>query len=126
MDIVPQTIWKEGRGEGHDGMVAIAFAIHNRTLDKQWSTDAEKVCLQRLQFSCWNDTDVNRDLWPSDTDPQYKDAETIWGTLDDLADPTEGATFYLNPQSVKVNPFDMPAYIRTAVIGKHWFYRKSV
>jgi len=106
-------------------MLAVAFAIHNRTLDKEWPNDAERVCLQRKQFSCWNDANLERDTYPINNDAQYLDAETIWLNLDDLADPTGGATFYVNPQAVKINPFDNPNFIRTATLGKHWFYKKK-
>ena len=50
--VVALTILAEARGEGRDGMAAVACVIaqraHNRGLTP------EQVCLQRKQFSCWN------------------------------------------------------------------------
>lgn len=127
MEIIGTTIWREARGEGHGGMIAVAKVIKNRATDakKRWPTDPEHVCLQRRQFSCWNDTDANRETYPAPNDQQYLDAVNIWGQIDTLPDATGGATFYLNPQAVAKNPFDDPQFNKTAEIGKHWFYVKA-
>lgn len=128
MLIVPLTIWKESRSEGYNGMLALAYVIHNRSIDKSasWPKDPEKVCLQRKQFSCWNDSNSERDLYPLQNDQQYQQAESIWDMLEDVSDPTNGATFYCNPSVIPSNPFDNPSFEETAVIGKHHFYRKKV
>ena len=51
--IVAQTILGEARGEGKAGMYAVACVIQKRVVNR--SMTAHKVCLQRKQFSCWND-----------------------------------------------------------------------
>ena len=109
-------------------MLAVAFVIHNRAAHGHpWPHDPDRVCLQRRQFSCWNDSDPQRDLYP-DTPadgPSYDDAVTRWNYADSIGmtDPTGGATYYVNVSALKKNPFDSPLYEPTAVIGRHTFYK---
>lgn len=51
--IVAATILAEARGEGFDGMQAVACVIKKRMIERQ--KDAASICLQKEQFSCWND-----------------------------------------------------------------------
>ena len=57
--IVAITILAEARGEGSEGMYAVACVIKQRSIERHISVSA--VCLQRFkpsrfwQFSCWND-----------------------------------------------------------------------
>ena len=50
--VVALTLLAEARGEGNDGMAAVACVINQRAINRGIS--AEAVCLQRKQFSCWN------------------------------------------------------------------------
>ena len=50
--IVALTLLAEARGEGKDGMAAVAAVINQRAINRNIS--AEAVCRQRWQFSCWN------------------------------------------------------------------------
>jgi spore germination cell wall hydrolase CwlJ-like protein len=62
VNIVARTIWREGRGDGKNGMYAVACVIQKRTLMK--SLSAADVCLRRrwdkkasrwtYWFSCWS------------------------------------------------------------------------
>lgn len=122
MEIVPLTIWREARGEGNDGMRAVAFVIRNRALNKFYPNDPEHVCLQRKQFSCWNDANAERDLYPAKGDESYEMACRIWEDLG-ATDPTNEALFYVNPKVLVTNPFDDPRYVVSAVIGRHTFYK---
>jgi spore germination cell wall hydrolase CwlJ-like protein len=50
--IITLTILMEARGEGQEGMHAVASVIWNRSLERKqpfWQT-----CLAKNQFSCWN------------------------------------------------------------------------
>ena len=51
--IVALTILGEARGEGKAGMYAVACVIQQRSKNRK-ITPAQ-VCLQKRQFSCWND-----------------------------------------------------------------------
>ncbi len=126
------TIWREARGEGQPGMLGVAFVIRNRAdHGLLWPRDPDRVCLQRKQFSCWNDNDRQRDLYPDSTLDAglYEIAVAAWSSAWEGAaviDPTAGATYYINPMAVTKNPFDDPAFIKTAVIKHHTFYKDKV
>lgn len=60
VDTLARTIWGEARGEGRIGMECVAEVVRNRVLDRRWPDTYTGVCRQRLQFSCWNQTDPNR------------------------------------------------------------------
>ena len=51
--IVAETIWHEARGEGRQGLEAVASVIYNRSQNKRIPLEA--VCLARKQFSCHNE-----------------------------------------------------------------------
>lgn len=64
------TIWGEARGDGIEGMEAVACVIHNRFHARKWFTgyhiengvkvpDIKQTCLKKYQFSCWNRKDPN-------------------------------------------------------------------
>jgi N-acetylmuramoyl-L-alanine amidase len=59
VQILALTLYGEARSEGLDGMWAVASVIATRAKKRgvSWRT----VCLQPLQFSCWNDNDPNRE-----------------------------------------------------------------
>jgi N-acetylmuramoyl-L-alanine amidase len=92
MDIVPITLWREARSEGQDGMTAVLHVILNRSADKRWSSDPEKVCLQGYQFSCWNSNDPQRNKYPASADPLYLLAQAL--VKQPGPDVTRGATAY--------------------------------
>ena len=72
-DILARTIFGEARGEGFEGMEAVACVIMNRFKAKKWFTgyvviNGQKIpsvaqtCLKRFQFSCWNKNDANYEI----------------------------------------------------------------
>lgn len=64
-DVMARTLWGEARGEGVDGMQAVANVILNRVKIAQekggywWGDDVISICQKPFQFSCWNKSDVN-------------------------------------------------------------------
>lgn len=125
MEIVPLTIWREARGEGPEGMNAVLHVIHNRTNDKRYSSDPERVCLQPYQFSCWNSADPQRALYPKGTDQLFQIALDLIAKLvvSSNNDPTNGALYYVNPKAITgANPFANNKFVQTAIIGNHVFY----
>lgn len=50
--VVALTILAEARGEGKNGMGAVASVISQRAINRNLSP--KDVCLQKYQFSCWN------------------------------------------------------------------------
>ena len=54
-------MWGEARGEGADGLGAVALVIRNRSQDRRWSRlSIAGICRQPSQFSVWNINDPNR------------------------------------------------------------------
>jgi len=50
--VVALTLLAEARGEGRDGLGAVAAVISQRAINRGLA--AREVCLQPYQFSCWN------------------------------------------------------------------------
>lgn len=61
-EVLALTIYGEARGESIEGQVAIANIIMNRFLSNtfKYKNNVGNVCLEKFQFSCWNDNDPNR------------------------------------------------------------------
>lgn len=56
-----KTMWGEARGEGIEGLSAVAHVVFNRVARQTyWGKTIEEVCLRPYQFSCWNANDPNR------------------------------------------------------------------
>ena len=62
-EVIAVTILGEARGEGKEGMYAVACVIAQRSIERKKS--ASDVCLQKWQFSCWNENDPNRSKLPT-------------------------------------------------------------
>ena len=76
LDTAARTVWGEARGEFQEGRVAVAKVIVNRSEKGGWWGDTlKRVCLKPWQFSCWNESDPNREKMISlpKTDPEYLD-----------------------------------------------------
>ena len=55
IEVVAATLYHEARGEGEEGMRAVASVIYNRAQQKRWKKlGYSGVCLQKKQFSCHN------------------------------------------------------------------------
>lgn len=109
LHVMAATIWGEARGDGTEGMEAVARVIINRFYARKWFTgyrldngikipDIKQTCLKKYQFSCWNRHDPNfsKILRLTDTDKTFclcKEiaARVISGKLPDF---TNNATFY--------------------------------
>ena len=130
VDVLARTLWGEARGEGQEGMEAVACVILNRVQIAQekgrywWGNTVIEVCQKPYQFSCWNSNDPNRDkvLNISDKDIHFVSAKRIAARaiIGSLQDQTMGATHY-HEKSI------MPYWVRgqkpLVTIGRHVFYR---
>lgn len=55
VEVIASTIYHEARGEGIEGMDAVASIIYNRSNQTRWKKlGLAGVCLQKKQFSCHN------------------------------------------------------------------------
>lgn len=131
IDVFARTIWGEARGEGPNGMEAVADVILNRVKAAQdrggywWGDNIISVCQKPYQFSCWNRSDSNYKLLQAVTeksDIYYATAirvarRAVAGTLDDI---TGGATHY---HAQGILPDWASGQTPTATIGHHIFYK---
>lgn len=125
--VVAMTLWGEARGEGEQGMQAVACVIGNR-VRRRWrrKTGYVAVCRDRWQFSCWNENDPNLrrlEAVRRNPDAAYRLAAAIAGRLvrGELDDFTFGATHYYAvslPRPPKWAVNKQPCYRQ----GKHLFF----
>ena len=99
LDTAARTVYGEARGEGLDGQRAVAWVIRNRVENPGWWGDSwESVCLKKWQFSCWLESDPNREKLQSVgyEDPDLRRClRAVLEVMDSSDDPTQGSTHYL-------------------------------
>jgi cell wall hydrolase len=141
--VLAQTIWGEARGERLEGRAAVGYVIlHRADLARDWLRRYRRrhilygdgsvagACLQRLQFSCWNEGDPNRAHLDGLTtaDPVFREISDL---VDDLVyrripeDPIPGATHYITEIALAAAP---PGHwsrsmIRVGKVGHHVFFK---
>lgn len=105
-----------------EGMRAVFHVMRNRVANNGrngWPNDIERVCLQPVQFSCWNSKDPQRSLYPAETDRQYLIAQQI--IREPGEDPTHGATAYYD-RSIPAPSWATPQNL-TCQIGRLRFHK---
>jgi len=117
--VVALTILAEARGEGRDGMAAVACVIAQRAENR--SITPEKVCLQKWQFSCWNGKSEQ------DLDHLYKSPMAEWAlyleeNIHSMNRAKVGFADHYYADWIKA-PYWAKGKKPVAVIGKHKFYR---
>ena len=127
--VLAQTIWGEARGEGKEGMEAVASVIINRADYPHegqlwWGRTIEEVCKKPGQFECWNEGNPNRLLMESvtESDREFRMALEIArkAVARQLRDQTNGATHFYAYSTI-----DPPEWTNGHAphkIGKHNFY----
>lgn len=130
IDTLARTIYGEARGEGEEGMRAVACVVINRvTHPAWWGHDVSNVCCTPWQFSCWNKNDPNRSiiLAATPSDPVFASANLIaqQAVSGQLVDITEGATSYYDKR-MPVPPAWSLQMMRCAEIGHHIFFKEAV
>ena len=120
-----QTMWGEARGEGPDGLGAVALVIRNRSQDRRWSRfSIAGVCRQPWQFSVWNMGDPNRAKLLALSVDDAIFCACLRMALDVLtgvqADYTHGATHYYAEHLAP--PYWAQGQALSAHIGQHLFF----
>lgn len=123
IEILARTIYGEARGEHRNGKVAVAWVILNRTKDRRWRKDVMGVCLQPKQFSCWLESDPNRQKLRQVQldDPLYRECYSVAMSVctGGEQDPTDGSTHYhVNTLSPNWSKNKVPV----CRIGNHSFF----
>jgi N-acetylmuramoyl-L-alanine amidase len=95
-------LWREARGEGVQGMTAVACVIRNRVV-KHGSSYHEEV-YRPWQFTSMSDpADPEYRLQPFVSDPTWAQAQAIAKSIisGNTPDVTGGATLYWNPAGIE-------------------------
>jgi len=117
--VVALTILAEARGEGEAGMTSVACVILQRSIER--GITMREVCLQKLQFSCWNGKSY-QDLAPLLRTPQARHALWLEANPDRLdLDVMKHCNHY------HADWIQMPYWAKgekpLLKIGRHIFYR---
>ncbi|WP_423803797.1 cell wall hydrolase [Paremcibacter congregatus] len=127
IDVLARTIWGEARGEGRQGMEAVAAVIMNRFHASAWysAPTVAGVAMKKYQFAAWNQNDPNYNqlINVDKTDPAFAQAleiasQAIAGKLSDI---TGGATHYYADYIAAPNWTEGGE--ETAQIGRHKFFK---
>lgn len=122
LDLFVKTVWAEARGEGFNGMLAVAEVIVNRVKsERSWGNSLTEVVHQRKQFSCWNQRDPNRRKIErvSEKDKDYVLAKQACLQALKGTNVTQGANHY---HTTRVRPRWAKGASLLTQIGKHKFY----
>ena len=116
-------IWREARGEGRDGMRAVAHVVRNRVQAIHLPDSWDDIMAAPWQFSSLTARgDSQLIVWPKAPDAAFDEAMQIASlvyTGDDY-DLTQGSTHYFNPEVVLPS---WAAKLKFVVrIGHHDFY----
>ena len=125
-DYLIRTLVFEASGETEIGKAAVAHVILNRKRMGRWGHKIKDVVTSPWQFEPWmtRKSEIEK---LSRTDPRYLDAAEIADAVlaGQIADPTAGATHFLNPVVVrKRRGGSLPSWADGdgQPIGRHVFY----
>jgi len=131
VDVLARTMWGEARGQGHDGLEAVACVVLNRVRVAQakggkfwWGNNIIQVCQKPYQFSCWNRSDPSFKKLQAVTEKNIYFAtclriarRAVAGVLDDI---TYDATHY---HADYVSPYWAKKQKPVVTIRNHIFYK---
>ena len=124
-------VWKEARGEGIEGMLAVLNVIHNRIGKPGFAQNLHDVIFGKNQFTSMSvPSDPEFNLEPCVGDELYSDAlrmaENTFNSINSVIDPTNGALYYANLHVISKDGWFYRNIVLkhpvTAQIGKHTFF----
>jgi Cell Wall Hydrolase/Trypsin-like peptidase domain len=124
-EVIAATLWGEARNQDDQGMRAVACVIANRARTRyRRCQSAREVCLDRWQFSCWNEADPNRPKMLTvarKPDPAFQRGLALADELlaKGLTDITRGARHY---HTSRIRPSWALGKTPCATVGDHFFY----
>ena len=123
-EVAVRTLYGEARGEPEDGQRAVAHVLWNRVRDGRWGETLVTVCLARMQFSCWNASDPNREQIAALADhaPILERLRSVLSRARNERDPTGGATHYFSSFMVQPPKWSIGATF-CGTFGHHRFYK---
>ena len=128
IELLALCLWREARGDGRDGMRAVAHVILNRTHSPNFPHSLRDVILAPAAFSSFLSSDPQSLRFPSPQDPSYLVALDVAQTVGTDPDLTRGAHYYANlhfvtsgwfQRNILENPSQHPLL---AVVGEQSFY----
>jgi spore germination cell wall hydrolase CwlJ-like protein len=134
LDSLALCAWKEARGEGTPGMLAVMHVIYNRAVIwLKGSDEAVHTCVYaKNQFTSMSvPTDPEFNLLPGEADASYEFCQQMAPRILAGSDPdiTGGALYYANLSNVTSGWFidsivnDPAQHPQTAVIGRQTFFK---
>jgi spore germination cell wall hydrolase CwlJ-like protein len=114
-------LYHEARGEGHIGLIAVAFVTLNRWKSQSYPDTICGVVYQKNQFSWTRDNKLSikdKKTW----DEIYKFSEYFLNNFNEIEDITYGSKFY---HAKHISPYWSRKFIKSATIGNHIFYRRD-
>lgn len=127
--LLPLVIWREAQNQPLEAMIAVGWAIRNRTLNPRWwGFDYPSCILKKWQFSSFNWDDPNSQKFPKGTEPSWENALVAASDVftGQNPDPTEGATSYFD-KSLDDRPPQWATdggFVHTVDVGAFHFYRE--
>ena len=124
--VLAMTILGEAEGECDLGKLAVGWVVRNRKKDRRWPDTTTGVCLQPMQFSCWNTGSPRIRVMKA---PVSHTTEAAWDECFFAAigaefavemDPTNGANHY---HTTAVEPYWADNDKVTLRLGDHIFYK---
>jgi cell wall hydrolase len=135
MAVLACTLWMEARGDGWEGMYAVANVVMNRVKNPRWwGHDIVSVCLMHDQFSSWNAGSTQIPLVKeamANGDPTYQYAFSVANSVAKpsvsslMIDNTGNADSYY-AISEKEKPTWATPETFTVQIGSQKFYRTEL
>ena len=126
LDAMVRTVYGEARSESVEGKIAVFWVILNRARKPGWwGQSPAEICYKPWQFSCWNQSDPNREV-ARNLSVNSKAYGSLLNILAEILcgnwpDPTDRATHYYNPKAVRT-PTWAEGRTPTTVIGAHHFF----
>ncbi len=118
-------LWREARGEGHDGMMAVACVLRNR-VNRHHSTYFAQVVKKWAFSSMTAPGDPQLILFPVEADAEWIQAQAITLSVIDggAPDTTSGATLYYD-DSISFPKSWNPAVVESVgKVGRLNLYRE--
>lgn len=118
--VIAITILAEARGEGTEGMAAVAAVIAQRSIERKQTF--QKVCLAKYQFSCWNGKSIE-DLSHLLSIPQAKAAKHFARNIKRIDRNIVNNANHYHATWMKKKPYWAKNKKPVKIIGQHAFYK---
>ncbi len=120
-------LYREARGDGYNGMVAVGCVVRNR-VNKRGSTYYAEV-VRPWQFSSITaHGDPQLCLYPAEADTSWIEAQTIAAKVCDgsITDTTGGATLYYANSIPFPASWNKAVLTATVTVGNQFFFKEDV